>query len=157
MVTDEQIDASVIQNICDFVRLEEAVDWNNDAASAQNAEKGRNELRAILEPEPHPITWPHCRFGLKVFSQGTSLRKYLAIRHLLLSKEDGRFCSDLNSNRAERSRQVHTPSLNVIPLAVKSNRAAENGIPKPSGAMSSQIRGVKTLGHKCAICFFASA
>ena len=54
-VGDQHVNARVVQDEVDLVRLEEVVDRHDHGAGVQNAEQRRDEFRAVLEPQPHAV------------------------------------------------------------------------------------------------------
>ena len=54
-VCDQHVNAGILEDVIDFVRLQEIINRHDYRAGMQNAEDGRHELGTVFQPQPHPI------------------------------------------------------------------------------------------------------
>ena len=54
-VRDHHANLRVAENVIHLVGLQEIVDGHHDRTGVQDAKQRRNEFRAVLEPQAHPV------------------------------------------------------------------------------------------------------
>src|ERR1039458_6647773 len=88
-IRDEYVDARVAQNVVYLVRLEEIVDRHDHRPGAQDAKQRRDELRAVLKPQPHPVTRFHLKPMLELIRSEDGLAPQFGIGILAFAPKQG--------------------------------------------------------------------
>ena len=61
VIRDDEVRASVVQDVTHLGRLQEIVDGHDDGAGMKDAKERRDKLRTILHPQSHAIARPDAK------------------------------------------------------------------------------------------------
>src|SRR3954463_8931254 len=103
------------------MRFEEIVDRRDHPACGKNTKHRRDEFGTVLQPQCHPAARTQPQVLAKVIGQSVCLVQQLPVAHLLLPIENDRSGGSLGSYVSQGGGKVHTPTLKVLPVVVKSN------------------------------------
>ena len=122
-VGDQHVDAGVVQDVIHLVRLEEVVDRHHDRAGVQDAEQGRDELRAVLEPQPHPVAGLDAKVPLELVGDEGGLAPQFGVGILAFAPEEGDFLRLLLNGFRKGGSQIHGRAILRRRLARRQGRS----------------------------------
>ena len=106
-VRDNHVNARVAQNVIHLVGLEEVVDGHDHRAGVQNAKQRRDEFRAVLQPQPHPVAGLNGEVLLELMRDEDGLVPQVRVGVLALAPEQGGFLRMLLNGFRESASQIH--------------------------------------------------
>src|ERR1035437_3239090 len=106
-IRDQHVNARIVQYVIDLVGLEEVVDRHHNRAGMQDAEKRRDEFRAVLEPQANPVTGFDAKGLLEPLRDERGLAPQVGIRILAISPEQGDLLRSLLNGLRKGASQVH--------------------------------------------------
>ena len=89
------------KNELDFAGFEEVVDGDGHGAGLEDAEEGRDELRAVLQPDSDAISGLDAKIPDELFRHPQRARLEFSIGELGVAQKSAVFCE---SRRAESDR-----------------------------------------------------
>src|ERR1017187_651314 len=90
-IRDEHVDARVAQNVIHLVGLEEIVDRHDHRPGAQDAKQRRDELRAVLKPQPYAVTGSYLKLMLELIRDQDGFAPQFGIGILAFAPKQGDF------------------------------------------------------------------
>ena len=131
-VGDQHVNPGVVQDVIDLVGFEEIVDRHDHRACLKDAKERRDELRAVLEPEPHPVTRLDPEPPLEQVRDKGSLLPQLLVGVFSLAPEEGVFLEVLLYGVTKGASQVHNATI------LRTNSAAGQGGVRTPGELNGQ-------------------
>src|SRR5260221_1955692 len=107
LVTTQNIDSRIIENVVNLVGLKEVVDGYCHRTRFQYTEKGPNEFRTVFQPDPNPVSWLNPELVTQVVRNARRLLPQLCIAVFALTPKQRGFGGAFLNGGGEGTSEIH--------------------------------------------------